>query len=88
MDTLNFREPPEVTRDYDEEADVLYVSFGEPVPSLTLDIGSGVLVHYVEESGELTGFTVLFASTYAGGKPVGANKKAGADRARLRKARV
>jgi uncharacterized protein YuzE len=63
MEKLKFTEPKEVSRDYDKEADVLYVSFGKPTASLTLDLGSGILAHYIEETGELTGFTVLFASS-------------------------
>jgi uncharacterized protein YuzE len=62
MATLKFEEPRSVRRDYDAEADVLYIYFGESRPCLTLDLGEGILAHYVEESGELIGFTILFAS--------------------------
>ena len=48
-----------VTWDYDEGADVLYVSFGEPRPALALDMGEGVVVLYREEDGELVGFTII-----------------------------
>jgi uncharacterized protein YuzE len=44
---------------YDEEADVLYVSFGEPKLSETLDTGEDLLIRFNQKTGELTGFTIL-----------------------------
>jgi uncharacterized protein YuzE len=44
---------------YDEDADVLYVSFGKPKESLSIDLGSGILVRYSEKSGEINGFTII-----------------------------
>lgn len=44
---------------YDGEADVLYVSPGEPKPAEGVDIGGGVIVRYDEESGEVVGVTVI-----------------------------
>ena len=57
--TLKLRDGECVTWDYDEEADVLYISFGQPKPALALDVGEGVLVRYREEDGELVGFTII-----------------------------
>lgn len=45
--------------DYDEEADVLYISIGEPAKALGLDVGEGVIVRYQEESGEVVGLTII-----------------------------
>jgi uncharacterized protein YuzE len=45
--------------DYDEEADVLYISIGEPRKALGVDIGEGAIVKYVESSGEVVGLTIL-----------------------------
>ena len=62
MEPLILKEPDNVTASYDKEADVLYISFGKPTPSLTLDLGGGLLARYVEETGEITGFTLLGVS--------------------------
>ena len=59
MEPLKLREPEKVTTSYDEEADVLYISFGMPKPSLTLDLGGGLLARYLDETGEVTGFTIM-----------------------------
>jgi uncharacterized protein YuzE len=59
LEPLKFKEPENVTTSYDKEADVLYISFGMPRPSLTLDLGGGFLARYLGESGEITGFTIL-----------------------------
>ncbi len=45
--------------DYDEEADVLYISIGEPRKALGVDIGEGAIVRYVEETGEVVGLTLI-----------------------------
>lgn len=44
---------------YDEKADTLYVSFGEPVSSETYDTGEDFLIRFDVKTGELTGFTLL-----------------------------
>lgn len=44
---------------YDKEADVLYLSVGEPQPAIGMDIGDGLIVRYDEEKGEVVGFTVI-----------------------------
>lgn len=45
--------------DYDEEADVLYISIGEPRKALGVDIGEGAIVRYTEETGEVVGLTLI-----------------------------
>lgn len=45
--------------DYDEEADVLYLSVGEPRPAIGIDIGDGVVLRYDEETREVVGLTVI-----------------------------
>ncbi len=48
--------------DYDDEADVLYISFRKPQQANDSIIEYNVIYHYRDE--ELVGFTVLRASTY------------------------
>lgn len=43
---------------YDGEADVLYLSPGEPKLTEGVDIGDGLIVLYDEQSGEVVGLTV------------------------------
>ena len=45
--------------DYDEDADVLYISIGVPQKALGVDIGEGVIIRYIEETGEVVGLTLL-----------------------------
>ena len=45
--------------EYDEEADVLYLSFGKPRKAVGIDIGDGVVVRYDEKKKEVVGLTVL-----------------------------
>jgi len=45
--------------DYDEDADVLYVSVWEPRPALGVDIGDGVVLRYDEQAQELVGLTLI-----------------------------
>lgn len=44
--------------DYDEEADVLYISIGEPRNALGIDIGDGAVIRYIEKTGEIAGITI------------------------------
>ena len=48
-----------ITWDYDEDADVLYLSLGEPRPAVGVDIGAGVIVRYDEVHQEVVGLTLL-----------------------------
>jgi uncharacterized protein YuzE len=45
--------------DYDEEADVLYISIGEPRKAVGIDIGEGAIVRYIEETAEVVGLTLI-----------------------------
>ncbi len=45
--------------DYDEEADVLYISIGKPQAALGIDIGEGVIVRYDEGQKEVVGLTLI-----------------------------
>jgi uncharacterized protein YuzE len=44
---------------YDEEADVLYISFGAPKEAIGIDMGEGMILRYNEGLGEIVGLTVL-----------------------------
>lgn len=60
METLKILEKPAaVTWDYDEEADVLYLSVGEARPAVGVDIGEGVIVRYDESRREVVGLTLI-----------------------------
>lgn len=60
MEALNiFSQSEHISRDYDEEADVLYLSVGEPRPALGIDIGDGLIVRYDESRREVVGLTVI-----------------------------
>ena len=54
---LEGRDP--VTRIYDEEADVLYLSIGSPRPVLGVDVGDGVVLRYDETANEVIGMTLV-----------------------------
>jgi len=54
-----FEGKPTLGWEYDEEADVLYISIGEPRPAVGTDIGEGVVVRYDEKRKEVVGITVL-----------------------------
>ncbi len=54
-----FKKPSQITWDYDEEADVLYLSIGEPKPALGMDIGEGVVLRYDETHKEAVGLTLI-----------------------------
>jgi uncharacterized protein YuzE len=48
-----------ITWEYDTEADVLYLSMGDPQAAVGLDIGDGVVLRYDEGRKELVGLTLL-----------------------------
>lgn len=58
MEKLRLNGDQPLNWSYDEEADVLYISFGDPRPSLAIDMGN-VLV--LEADGEMTGITIVNA---------------------------
>ncbi len=51
--------PAAITWDYDEEADVLYLSIGEPRSAVGMDIGEGVVIRYDETRKEVVGVTLI-----------------------------
>ena len=54
---LDGRDP--VTRLYDEDADVMYLSVGAPRPALGVDIGDGVILRYDEATKAVVGVTLV-----------------------------
>jgi uncharacterized protein YuzE len=60
MDAVKILEKPaEIDWDYDEEADVLYLSLGGPRQALGIDVGDGVVLRYDEAAKELVGLTLI-----------------------------
>ena len=60
MEAMKILEKPtNLTWDYDEEADVLYLSIGEPRPAVGMDIGEGVVIRYDETRREVVGLTLI-----------------------------
>ena len=60
MDALKILEGKKpLSWEYDEEADVLYVSVGDPKRAVNTDIGDGVIVRYDEKKREVVGITLL-----------------------------
>ena len=54
---LEGRDP--VTRTYDEDADVLYISLGAPRAAVGVDVGDGVILRYDEAANEVVGVTLV-----------------------------
>lgn len=50
---------PELTWDYDEQSDVLYMAFGEPVAAHSEHTDEDILLRYSMKDGSLVGITVL-----------------------------
>lgn len=48
---------------YDQEADVLYLSVGEPRRAITREAGDDVLLRVDPASGDIVGLTILNLST-------------------------
>jgi hypothetical protein len=60
MDSIKILEKPsEINWDYDQEADVLYLSLGAPRPGMGVDLGHGIVLRYDEQAGELIGPTLI-----------------------------
>ena len=51
--------PTNLTWGYDEEADVLYISVGQPRPAVGVDVGEGLIVCYDEANHEVVGPTII-----------------------------
>ncbi len=59
MEALKILEKPDSLRwDYDGEADVLYLTIGEPKPAVGVDIGEGIVVRYDEIEKQIVGLTL------------------------------
>lgn len=48
---------------YDRVADVLYLSFGEPRPAISREVGDDLLLRIDAKTSEVVGLTVLNLST-------------------------
>jgi len=48
-----------ITGFYDQEADVLYLSLGEPREAVAVDISDGVIARYNEDSETIVGITLI-----------------------------
>jgi uncharacterized protein YuzE len=60
METLNISEKKDKIKwDYDAEADVLYISFGNPKNAEGVDIGEGTIIRVHPETKEIIGVTIL-----------------------------
>ena len=60
MESLKILErPAALIWEYDEEADVLYLSIGEARPAVGLDVGEGIIIRYDEAQKEVVGLTLL-----------------------------
>lgn len=51
---------------YDHEADVLYISTGEPRRAISREMGDDVLVRIDPDTGQIVGLTILNLSTRRG----------------------
>lgn len=60
MEALKFKERESVLNwDYDAEADVLYISIGEPKIAEGIDIGEGIIVRLSPEDNEVVGLIII-----------------------------
>jgi uncharacterized protein YuzE len=48
-----------MTWNYDQASDVLYISIGEPQPSLSVDMGDGLVLRYKADQSAIVGLTIL-----------------------------
>ncbi len=60
MDAIKILEQPSsMSWDYDQDADVLYMSIGTPRAAIGVDIGDGLVLRYDESRQEVVGLTVI-----------------------------
>lgn len=50
---------PKMNFEYDEEADVLYASLGEPAPAESIDFDNGIILRLDPNSKKYVGFTIV-----------------------------
>jgi uncharacterized protein YuzE len=63
MEELRILEKEErLSWEYDDEADVLYISIGEPRPAEGIDIGEGTIIRIDPKTKEVVGLTLLSLS--------------------------
>ncbi len=60
METLNITEKKnKIKWDYNAEADILYISFGNPTNAEGVDIGEGTIIRIQPDSKEIIGVTII-----------------------------
>jgi len=59
MATIKVPAKVESVINYDAEADVLYISFGNPGKAEGIDIGDGTILRVNPDTGEVIGITLL-----------------------------
>ena len=60
METLNISEKKNnIKWDYDAEADILYISFGNPGNAEGVDIGEGTIIRIRPDTKEIIGVTII-----------------------------
>jgi len=60
METLNIsKKKNKANWDYDADADVLYISFGNPKNAEGVDIGEGTIIRIEPDTKEIIGITIL-----------------------------
>jgi uncharacterized protein YuzE len=60
MEAVRILEKAETLKwDYDEDADVLYLSISAPQPAASIDIGEGVVLRYNEHEKSVVGLTII-----------------------------
>ncbi len=59
LEKIILPENKKVNSFFDKEADVLYISFGDPVNSEALENGTDTLIRFNPETFEITGVTIL-----------------------------
>jgi uncharacterized protein YuzE len=60
METLNISEKKDKIKwDYDAEADILYISFGNPKNAEGVDIGEGTIIRIQSDTKEIIGVTII-----------------------------
>jgi uncharacterized protein YuzE len=60
METLKISEKKnKINWDYDAEADILYISFGNPKNAEGVDIGEGTIIRIRPDTKEIIGVTIL-----------------------------
>lgn len=60
MEALKILETKEnLDWDFDEEADVLYISLNNPQKAIGIDMGDGIIARYKEDTNEVVGLTII-----------------------------